>query len=119
MDLIRKKGHNEKVEVTIPLLSTWNHGMSRFCGYFRELNKYTKADKYPIPRIPHALYNLAKAKYITKINCMKCFHQNGVKPSSMKLLRIICHMSIYEYPRMSFGIKNALSHVQRMMDTIF
>ncbi|MBW0485357.1 hypothetical protein O181_025072 [Austropuccinia psidii MF-1] len=37
----------------------------------------------------------------------------------MKLLRIICHMGIYEYTRMPFGIKNEPAHFQRMMDTIF
>ncbi|MBW0527900.1 hypothetical protein O181_067615 [Austropuccinia psidii MF-1] len=37
----------------------------------------------------------------------------------MKLLRIICHMGIYEYTRISFGINNAPAHFQRMMDTIF
>ncbi|MBW0496460.1 hypothetical protein O181_036175 [Austropuccinia psidii MF-1] len=37
----------------------------------------------------------------------------------MKLLRPICHMGIYEYTRMPFGIKNAPAHIQRMMDTIF
>ncbi|MBW0546051.1 hypothetical protein O181_085766, partial [Austropuccinia psidii MF-1] len=53
------------------------------------------------------------------MDCMKGLHQNGVKPSSMKLLRIIFHMGIYEYTRMPFGIKNAPAHFQRMMDTIF
>ncbi|MBW0504776.1 hypothetical protein O181_044491 [Austropuccinia psidii MF-1] len=37
----------------------------------------------------------------------------------MKLLRIICHMGIYEYTRMPFGINDAPAHFQRMMDTIF
>ncbi|MBW0532270.1 hypothetical protein O181_071985 [Austropuccinia psidii MF-1] len=37
----------------------------------------------------------------------------------MKLLRIICHMGIYEYTRRPFGIKNGPAHFQRMMDTIF
>ncbi|MBW0482425.1 hypothetical protein O181_022140 [Austropuccinia psidii MF-1] len=37
----------------------------------------------------------------------------------MNILRIICHMGIYEYTRMSFGIKNAPAHFQRMMDAIF
>ncbi|MBW0510873.1 hypothetical protein O181_050588 [Austropuccinia psidii MF-1] len=69
--------------------------------------------------IPHALDKLAKARYITKVDCMKGFHQNGVKPNSMKLLRIIFHMGIYEYTRMTFGIKNAPAHFPRMMDTIF
>ncbi|MBW0581548.1 hypothetical protein O181_121263 [Austropuccinia psidii MF-1] len=118
-DVIRKIGNNEIVEITTPVLITWNDGKSRLCGDLRPLNNYTKADRYPIPRIPHALDKLAKAKYITKMNCMKCFHQHGVKPNSMKLLRIICHMSIYEYTRMPFGIKNAPAHFQRMMDKIF
>ncbi|MBW0489314.1 hypothetical protein O181_029029 [Austropuccinia psidii MF-1] len=119
MDVIIKIGHNEIVEITTPVLITWNDGKSRLCGDFRSLNSYTKADRYVIPRIPPALDKLAKAKYITKMDCMKGFHQNQVKPSSMKLLIIICHMGIYEYTRMPFGIKNVPDHFQRMMDTIF
>ncbi|MBW0545139.1 hypothetical protein O181_084854 [Austropuccinia psidii MF-1] len=119
MDVIRKIGHNEIVEMTTPVLITWNDGKSRMCGDFRALNNYTKADRYPIPRIPHALDKLEKARYITKMDCTKGFCQNGVKPNSMKLLIIICHMGIYEYTRMPFGIKNAPAHFQRMMDTTF
>ncbi|MBW0534856.1 hypothetical protein O181_074571 [Austropuccinia psidii MF-1] len=119
MDVIRNIGHNEVVEITTPVLITWNDGRSMLCGDFRALNNYMQADSYPIPRIPHALDKLTKAKYITKMDFIKGFHQNGVKPNSMKLLRIICHLGIYEYTRMLFGIKNAPAHFQRMMDTIF
>ncbi|MBW0553067.1 hypothetical protein O181_092782 [Austropuccinia psidii MF-1] len=119
MDVIRKIGHNEIVEITTPVLITWNDGKSRLWGDVRALNNYTKADRYPIPGIPHALDKLAKAKYITKMDCMKGLHQYGVKPNSMKLLRIIRHMGIYEYTRMPFGIKNSPAHFQRIMDTIF
>ncbi|MBW0476021.1 hypothetical protein O181_015736 [Austropuccinia psidii MF-1] len=119
MDVIKKIGHNEIVEITTPVLITWNDGNSRLYEDFRALNNYTKADRYPIPRIPHALDKLAKVKYITKMDCMKGSHQNGVKPNSMKLLRIISHMGIYESTRMPFGIKNAPAHFQRMIDTIF
>ncbi|MBW0496133.1 hypothetical protein O181_035848 [Austropuccinia psidii MF-1] len=118
MDVIRKIEHNAIVEIPTPVLITWNDGKSRLCEDFRALNNYTKADRYPIPRIPHALDKLAKAKYITKMDCMKGFHQNGVKPNSMRLLQIICHMGIYEYTRMPFGINDAPAHFKRMMDTI-
>ncbi|MBW0484333.1 hypothetical protein O181_024048 [Austropuccinia psidii MF-1] len=119
MDVIRKIGHNEVVEITTPVLITWHDGKYRLCGDFRALNKYTKADRYPIPRITHALDKLAKAKYITAMDCMKGFHHNVVEPNFMKLLRMICHMGIYGYTRMPFGITNTPTHFQRMMDTIF
>ncbi|MBW0537150.1 hypothetical protein O181_076865 [Austropuccinia psidii MF-1] len=107
------------MEITTPLLIAWHDSKSRLCGDFRALNNYTKADRYPIPRIPHALDKLAKAKYITKMDFMKGFHQNGAKPNSMKLLIIICHIGICEYTRMPFAITNAPPHFQRMRETIF
>ncbi|MBW0493458.1 hypothetical protein O181_033173 [Austropuccinia psidii MF-1] len=61
MNVIRKIGHNEIVEITTPELITWHDGKSRLCGDFRDMNNYTKADSYPLPRIPHALDKLAKA----------------------------------------------------------
>ncbi|MBW0464209.1 hypothetical protein O181_003924 [Austropuccinia psidii MF-1] len=118
-DVIRKIGHNEIVEITTTFLIIWHDGKSRLCGYLKALNSYKKADRYAITRIPHALDKLARGKYITKMDCMKGFHQNGFKPNSMRLLRFICHMGIYEYTRIPFGIKHVPAPFQRMMDTIF
>ncbi|MBW0501875.1 hypothetical protein O181_041590 [Austropuccinia psidii MF-1] len=119
MDFIRKIRHNETVDISTPVLITCNDGKSRLCGDFRALNSYTNAETYPIHRIPHALDKLEKAKYINKMDFTKGFHHNRVKSISMKLLRIISHMGIYEYTRMPFGIKKKTAHFQRMMDTIF
>ncbi|MBW0490335.1 hypothetical protein O181_030050 [Austropuccinia psidii MF-1] len=46
-------------------------------------------------------------------------HRNVLIPKAKKLLIIITHCGIYEYLRMPFGIKNAPSHYQRMINTIF
>ncbi|MBW0475962.1 hypothetical protein O181_015677 [Austropuccinia psidii MF-1] len=51
MDFIKKIGHNEIVEVTTPVLITCHDGKCRLFGDFRALSNYTKADRYPIPRI--------------------------------------------------------------------
>ncbi|MBW0475587.1 hypothetical protein O181_015302 [Austropuccinia psidii MF-1] len=95
MDVIRNIGHNDIVEITTPMLITWHDGKSRLRGCLRALNNYTKANRYPIPRIPHAPDKMSKDKYISKMDCMKGFHQNSVKPNSNKLLRILCNMGIY------------------------
>ncbi|MBW0479395.1 hypothetical protein O181_019110 [Austropuccinia psidii MF-1] len=73
MDVIRKIGHNEIVKIHTPVLIKWHDGKYRLCGDFRALENYTKADRYPIPRIPYSLDKLAKAKYITKMDFMKVF----------------------------------------------
>ncbi|MBW0559198.1 hypothetical protein O181_098913 [Austropuccinia psidii MF-1] len=121
MDLgvLRKVGHNEQVEVTTPVIITWHNGKSRMVGDIRALNPYTIPDRYPITRIHETLTQLSQAKFITAMDSLKSFHQNVLTESSKKLLRIIVHCGIFEYLRISFGIKNAPSHSQRMMNTIF
>ncbi|MBW0506941.1 hypothetical protein O181_046656 [Austropuccinia psidii MF-1] len=88
-------------------------------GDFREFNTYTVPDRYPIPRIQETLTQLSKAKYITSMDALKGFHQNVLTPKTKKLIIIITHWGIYEYLRMPFGIKNAPSHYQRIMNSIF
>ncbi|MBW0591870.1 hypothetical protein O181_131585 [Austropuccinia psidii MF-1] len=88
-------------------------------GDFRALNTYTVPDRYPIPGIQEALTQLSKAKYITSMNALKGFYRKFLMPKAKKLLMIIAFCGIYEYRRMPFGIKNAPSHYQRMVNTIF
>ncbi|MBW0579076.1 hypothetical protein O181_118791, partial [Austropuccinia psidii MF-1] len=111
LGVLRKVGHNEEVEVTTPVILTWNNYKSRMVGDFRALNTYTIPDRYPIPIIHETLTQLSKAKFITSIDALK--------PHARKLLRIIAHCGVYEYFRIPFGITNSLSHFQRTMNTIF
>ncbi|MBW0507665.1 hypothetical protein O181_047380 [Austropuccinia psidii MF-1] len=119
LGVLRKVGHNEQVEVTTPVIITWHNGKSRIVGDFRALNTYTIPDRYSIPRIHETLTQLSQAKFITAMDSLKGFHQTVLTDNSKKLLRIIVYCEIFEYLRMPFGIKNALSHYQRMMNTIF
>ncbi|MBW0509004.1 hypothetical protein O181_048719 [Austropuccinia psidii MF-1] len=118
LGVLRKAGHNG-VEVTKPVIITWNNDKARMVGDFRALNTYTIPDRYQIPRIHETLTQLSNANFITSMDSPQGFHQNVLSPHARKLLRIIAHCGIYEYLRMPFGIKNAPSHYQRMMNTIF
>ncbi|MBW0541296.1 hypothetical protein O181_081011 [Austropuccinia psidii MF-1] len=121
MDLgvLRQVGHNEQVEFTTPVIITWHNGKLRMVGDFRALNTYTIPDRYPIPRVHETLTKLSQANIITAMHALKVYHQNFLTDSAKKLLRIIVHCGIYEYLIMPFGIKNAASHYQRMINTIF
>ncbi|MBW0524699.1 hypothetical protein O181_064414 [Austropuccinia psidii MF-1] len=92
---------------------------SRMEGDFRALNTYTIPDRYPIPRIHETLTPFSQAKFITAMDALKGSHHNVLTDNTKKLLRIIVYCGIFEYLRMSFGIKNAPSHYQSMLDTIF
>ncbi|MBW0581865.1 hypothetical protein O181_121580 [Austropuccinia psidii MF-1] len=96
----------------------WHDGKSRMVGDIRALNTYTVPDRYPIPKIHIALTQISQAVYITILGALKGFHQNVVTPKAREYLRIIVHCGVYEYLRMPFGIKNAPSHFQRIMNEI-
>ncbi|MBW0540077.1 hypothetical protein O181_079792, partial [Austropuccinia psidii MF-1] len=119
LGVLRKVGHNEEVEVTTPVVITWNNDKSKMVGDFRELNTYTITDRYQISRINETFNQLSKERFITSMDALKVSHQNFWKPYSRKLLRIIAHCGIYGYLRIPFDIKNEPSHYQRMITTIF
>ncbi|MBW0555637.1 hypothetical protein O181_095352, partial [Austropuccinia psidii MF-1] len=119
LDVLRKVGHNEEVEVTTAVIVACHNDKSRMVGDFRELNTYTVSDRYPMPRFQETLTQLSKAKYIKSMDALKGFHQNVSTPKAKELLRIMTHCGIYEYLRMPFGIKNAPSHYQIIINTIF
>ena len=53
---------------------------------YRALNKLTRKDKYPLPRIDEMVYKLATGKYFTKMDILSVFHQirirNGDEPKT-------------------------------------
>ncbi|MBW0515316.1 hypothetical protein O181_055031 [Austropuccinia psidii MF-1] len=53
------------------------------------------------------------------MDALKGFHQNVVTLKERKYLSIIFHCGVYEYLRIPFGINNAPSHFERMINEIF
>ncbi|MBW0542087.1 hypothetical protein O181_081802 [Austropuccinia psidii MF-1] len=119
LGVIRKVGHNEEVEITTPVIVAWHNEKFRMVRDFRSLNTYTVPDRYPIPKIQIFLTQISQAVYISTMDALKGFHQNVVTPRARKYLIIIVDCGVYEYLRIPFGVKNAHSHLQRMMNEIF
>ncbi|MBW0536587.1 hypothetical protein O181_076302 [Austropuccinia psidii MF-1] len=56
--ILNKFGHNEEVELKLPVVITWNNGKSKMVGDFGELNTYTITDRYLICIIHETLTQL-------------------------------------------------------------
>ncbi|MBW0504380.1 hypothetical protein O181_044095 [Austropuccinia psidii MF-1] len=119
LGVIIKAGHNEEVEIATQVIVAWHNGKSRMVGDFRALNTYIVPDRYPIPKIQIHLTKIFQAVYISTMDSLKGFYQNVVTPREIKYVRINVNCGVYGYLRMPFGINNAPSHFQRMMNEIF
>lgn len=85
---------------------------------YRKLNEITIDDKFPIPNIENILDKLGKAQYFTTLDLAKGFHQILVGKEDQKKTAFSTPFGHYEYIRMPFGLKNAPSTFQRLMNSV-
>ena len=93
-------------------------GTYRLCGDYRQLNKMTIEDKYPIPNAQTLFYRLAGASVFSKIDLVKAYHQIPMDRSSIPFTAITTPFGLFEYLFMPFGLRNASATFQRHMDNI-
>lgn len=93
-------------------------GSWRFCVDYRQLNKFTIKDKYPLPRIDDTVDNLRNAKFFSKIDLKSGFWHIPIRESDKYLTAFKTHNGLYEWNKMPFGLVNAPSTFQRTMNNI-
>lgn len=85
---------------------------------YRKLNDKTISDRYPIPNISDILDKLGRCNYFTTLDLASGFHQIEVEESDIPKTAFNVENGHYEFLRMPFGLKNAPSTFQRVMDNI-
>ncbi len=93
-------------------------GSWRPCGDFRRLNLITEADVYPLPNMLDFSDRLSGCKVFSKIDLRKGYWQVPVRPEDVQKTAVITPFGLFEFLRMPFGLRNAGSSFQRMMDRV-
>lgn len=85
---------------------------------YRRLNDITIGDSFPLPNIVDILDQLGHSKYFSTIDLTSGFHQIKMDPEDSPKTAFSTPSGHYQYSRMPFGLKNAPSIFQRLMNTV-
>lgn len=88
------------------------------CVDYRLLNGKTRKDAFPLPRIEESLDALSGARWFSTIDLASGYNQVPVAEEDKAKTAFCTPFGLFEFNRMPFGLCNALSTFQRLMQRL-
>lgn len=95
------------------------NGKLRLCCDYRALNAKTVRDVHPLPRIEESMDALGGAVSFCCLDLAAAYNQMGMHPDDQHKTAFTTPFGLFEWTKMSFGLTNAPSSFQRLMNEIF
>ena len=86
---------------------------------YRAINKLSKRNAFPLPRIDDMLDHLAGATTFSLIDLRQAYHQCRLVKSDVPKTAFRTPLGHYEYVTLSFGLTNAPAAFQSVMNKLF
>nr|GEX03939.1 hypothetical protein [Tanacetum cinerariifolium] len=93
-------------------------GSFRMCIDYRELNKLTVKNRYPLPRIDDLFDQLQGSKVYSKIDLRSGYHQLRVRKEDIPKTAFRTRYGHYEFQVMPFGLTNAPTIFMDLMNRV-
>lgn len=111
------KSKSEWCSRLVPIIK--ENGSIRLCVDYRHINNITDKETYPLPHISDILDKLSKAKIFSIIDATTGYYQIALSDTSREKTAFTYQNIKYEFKRMPFGLCNAPSTFQALMDNTF
>ena len=93
-------------------------GSYRMCTDYRQVNSKTIKDSYPLPRLDDIIDSVGNAKYVTKLDLLKGYYQVELTEKAKTISAFVTPFGLFQYEVMPFGLSNAPSTFQRLINHI-
>ena len=94
-------------------------GSLRFCCDYRQLNKITVKNRFPLPRIDDCIDRLKHARIFTGIDLQSGYHQLPIAEEHRHKTAFRTPFGLYQWRVVPFGLSNAPSHFAKAMTDLF
>ena len=88
------------------------------CIDYRDLNKISVKNKYPLLGIDELIENLKGSKFFTKLDLKSGYHQIPIDSTDVWKMNFKTKEGLFEWLVMPFGLTNALATFMRYMDDL-
>ncbi|GKD40983.1 putative reverse transcriptase domain-containing protein [Tanacetum coccineum] len=93
-------------------------GSFRMCIDYRELNKLTVKNRYPLPRIDDLFDQLQGSSVYSKIDLRSGYHQLRIKEEDIPITAFRTRYGHFEFQVMPFGLTNAPAVFMDLMNRV-